>query len=168
MNILLVTLHQNKNHFFTGIWQFIKEHLIEITILLFSILLYANALSRSDLPHLQLSFLMVYCYSAYLILNYICPMTIFRGGGHQKIIKVVILTATVMMTSLFLYGIITENMLEKKFPAGVKDCRWIPYEYMKTATFIKNLLTQVRQHIYRYLIKSVIYKKNDFFFITTC
>ena len=156
--IFLVKIYHNKSHFFSGVFEFVKENLIEITVLILSVFTFNNALSRSDLGHIIYSTMLTYCFFSYILFTHVLPLTIFRWI-QQKYIKQLTVLTIVVIISFFFYSIIFVNSIKTKFPFGVDDSKWIATSYARTADFlIKNLnkdedfLTLTNEAIWYYLV----------------
>jgi len=128
--------HQS-NKLSVAVRSFVQKYLTEISMLILSVLLFRNALGRSDWEHAMYSSPLTYILFLYILL----------GRGHpkfldKKISAAAIIAITVLLTTAGIYRIDKHDLLTENFPAKIEDAVFIQDYYEPTIDFLRNNLNE--------------------------
>ncbi len=119
---------------------YLKNHLMEICLLVMSVFFFRSALGRSDWEHVVSSSIMSYILFIYLVIrhylnNFLSNRNVFRRNLTYLISLCVFLVMVLSACRAYNKNLITEN-----FPFQIDDSHFIPGSYKNTIFFIKDNL----------------------------
>ena len=132
-------LHSNNRKMGISIKKFIEKHLIEFCLLLLSILVFKNALNRSDWEHILYSSPLTYILFIYILIKYYF-LKIFHRYSFKRIFNYLVIFLIVVSFGINIYRIHNKNLIVENFPFKIKDSEFIPDNYKATILFLKNNL----------------------------
>ncbi|HPT03315.1 MAG TPA: hypothetical protein PLJ84_12020 [Bacteroidales bacterium] len=130
----LQELHQN-SRVSVAVRSFVQKYLTGISLLLLSVLIFRNALGRSDWEHAMYSSPLTYILFLYILLGRCHP-----GFLDKKISAAAIISLTLILTTAGLCRIYKHHLITENFPVKIEDSRFIQDYYEPTIDFLKTNL----------------------------
>jgi hypothetical protein len=128
------------NNISSSLLEFLKTHLIEICLLVMSVFFFRSALGRSDWEHVIYSSIIPYILIIYILIKYYMHPFLQKTGLFMNMIKISTIVTISFLTIVSFYRIYTNEVFGNNFPYNIDDSDFIPVNYNKTITFLKNNL----------------------------
>ena len=125
---------------------FLRAHLVEVSLLLISMLFYKNALGRADWVHVAYVLPAPVILFALILLRHILPQFLSgAGAGMAAGLRVAVVAAFWLLVAgwnVRLAGsILREGAVQQNFPLGVEDAHYLPERWKRLVPFLRSTLS---------------------------
>jgi hypothetical protein len=124
-----------------GTRNFLREHFMELTLMLVSMLFYKNALGRSDWIHVAYGLPAPTILFLYLVTRYaLMPMSRRIGRARHAVAAAFWILISIQGLVL-LYGIPRGDLIRENFPLTEDDSRYLPARWKPLVAFLRDNLS---------------------------
>lgn len=123
---------------------FLRQYLIEFTLLVLAIFSYRSALGRAGQSHFAYSALFTYLLTTYILIKYyfhrMLNSDVAVTSGVKKVFVCAVAVLVLVSSIQLVRGVVTKNTLAENFPLRTKDSQFVPTKWKAAIRFLKKNL----------------------------
>jgi hypothetical protein len=132
---------KSARRFMVAVRSFLREYLVELTLLMLAVFSFRSALGRADMGHIQYSSAFTYLLLVFIFIKHYLARWL-KDLNARKVFAAGLAILLAVLIGIDAYRIVDRDRFNVNFPVvkGYEDSYFIPDEYQNAATFLSGVL----------------------------